>query len=146
MDVPSDIMIKMERYCAFQERCEQEVRNKLRETPISTAQRDEIVRRLKEHDFLNEQRFIETFIRSKLHDQWGKLKIREGLYQKGADSSLLQEAINAIDEEEYAQVLQGAIEKWKRLHPADADNRNKILHGLLTKGFEVGEILQALQR
>ena len=146
MDVPSDILTKMERYCAFQERCESEVRKKLCETPISVAQRDEIIRRLKENDFLNEQRFVKTFVRSKLHEQWGKLKIRDGLFQKGAEASIVNEQIDSIDDEEYDAILHAAIEKWKRLHPADAENRNKILHGLLTKGFEVGEILKALNK
>ncbi len=144
MDVPADIMTQMERFCAYQERCEQEVRRKLCATPISVAQREEIIRRLHEHDFLNEQRFVETFIRSKLHDHWGKLKIREGLFQKGADPTMVQEQINAIDADEYTRILQESIDKWKRQHPADADNRNKLLHGLLSKGFEVSDILQTL--
>lgn len=144
MDIPSAIMTKMERFCAFQDRCESEVRKKLTETELSVAQRDEIIRRLKADNFLNEQRFVETYVRSKLREQWGKLKIRDGLFHKGADTEIVNAQLEAIDAEEYATVLKDAIEKWKRLHPADADNRNKVLHALLNKGFEVSEILKSL--
>lgn len=145
IDVPADILNKMERYCAFQERSEVEVRKKLCATPLSSAQRDEVVRRLKEGDFLNEQRFVEIFVRSKIKDQWGKYKIGQALYAKGIPTALAEEAIASVDEDLYAEMLGKCIEKWKRLHPEDVENRNKLMHFLLSRGFAAGEIINALR-
>ncbi len=144
MDVPSDILSKLERYCAFQERCETEVRRKLTETPCSVAQREEIIRLLRDADFLNEERYVQIFIRSKIHDQWGKLKIRQALAAKKVDTTLTEHYLDSIDEEVYFQMLQSVMVKWKRLHPNDAANKAKLFRFLLTRGFSTSEVMQAI--
>jgi len=146
MDVPADILAKLERFCAFQERSEQEVRKKLCTTPLSAAQRDEIVRRLKEDDFLNETRFVDVFVRSKVKEQWGKYKIKQALFAKGISAQLMDEAMDAIDDELYMEMLRNCIEKWKRMHSADVGCRNKLMRFLLTRGFSTDEILNNLNK
>ena len=80
VEVPSDIMVKMERYCAYQERCEADVRKKMTGLTISSAQREEILRRLKDQSFVDDARFAALFVRGKMREnQWGRLKIRQGL-------------------------------------------------------------------
>lgn len=146
MDVPFDILTKLERFCAFQERCEADVRKKLFAMPISVAQRDEIVHRLKENDFLNEERYTETFIRGKMHEnQWGKIKIMQALLAKGVDGKLVNEKLSQIDETEYTQQLISSIEKWKRMNSADQNNRSKLIKAMLTKGYAMNEILNLLK-
>lgn len=144
MDVPADILSKLERFCAFQERCESDVRKKLTSMPCSVAQRDEIIRRLREHDFLNDRRFVEVFVRSKVHECWGKLKIRQALFAKSVDVQLIDEFLNAIDEDEYAQMIADVVMKWKRMHSAEADDRQKLFRYMLTRGFSIGEVMAAM--
>lgn len=147
MDVTGDILAKLEHYCAFQERCEADVRKKLVSLPISVGQRDEIVRRLKENDFFNDERFTECFIRGKMREnQWGKMKIKQALFAKGVEAQIINSKIADIDEDEYAQLLADVLDKWKRQNAADADNRSKIIRSLLTKGFEMDEILKAVAK
>lgn len=145
MDVPADILTKLERYCAFQERCESDVRKKLATLPCSVAQRDEIIRRLREHDFLNDQRFVETFVRSKFHEQWGKLKIRQALFAKSVDPQLIDEQLDAIDGDAYNTMLSEAIDKWKRQHKTDENDKPKLFRYLLTRGFSTNEVMNALK-
>lgn len=145
MDVPADILTKLEHFCAFQERCESEVRKKLTTMPCSVAQRDEIIRRLREHDFLNDQRYVETFVRSKIHEQWGKLKIRQALHAKSVDAQLIDEYLDAIDEDDYKKMLGDAIDKWKRQHKADENDKSKLFRYLLTRGFSTSEVMDALK-
>lgn len=145
MDVPADILTKLEHFCAFQERCESEVRKKLTTMPCSVAQRDEIIRRLREHDFLNDQRYVETFVRSKIHEQWGKLKIRQALHAKSVDAQLIDEYLDAIDEDDYKKMLGDAIDKWKRQHKADENDKPKLFRYLLTRGFSTSEVMDALK-
>lgn len=144
MDVPADILSKLERFCAFQERCESDVRKKLTSMPCSVAQRDEIIRRLREHDFLNDRRFVEVFVRSKVHECWGKLKIRQALFAKSVDVQLIDEFLNAIDEAEYAQMIADVVMKWKRMHSDEADDRQKLFRYMLTRGFSIGEVMAAM--
>lgn len=145
MDVPADILTKLEHFCAFQERCESEVRKKLTTMPCSVAQRDEIIRRLREHDFLNDQRYVETFVRSKIHEQWGKLKIRQALHAKSVDTLLIDEYLDAIDEDDYKKMLGDAIDKWKRQHKAEENDKPKLFRYLLTRGFSTSEVMDALK-
>lgn len=145
MDVPADILTKLEHFCAFQERCESEVRKKLTTMPCSVAQRDEIIRRLREHDFLNDQRYVETFVRSKIHEQWGKLKIRQALHAKSVDAQLIDEYLDAIDEDDYKKMLGDAIDKWKRQHKAEENDKPKLFRYLLTRGFSTSEVMDALK-
>lgn len=144
MDVPSDILSKMQRYCAYQERCEADVRKKLNAAPLSVAQRDEIIRLLVDADFLNESRFVETFIRSKIKEQWGRLKIRQALLLKGASSQLVSEKMQDIDEDGYMTMLSETIEKWKRTHQKDAEDKSKMIRFLLTKGFSIDEVMRQI--
>lgn len=144
MDVPADILSKLERFCAFQERCEADVRKKLTSLPCSVAQRDEIIRRLREHDFLNDRRFVELFVRSKFHECWGKLKIRQALFAKSIEPTLIDEFVNGIDEAEYAQMIAEVVGKWKRLHADDADDKQKLFRYMLTRGFTIGEVMKAM--
>ncbi|MBR4136148.1 MAG: RecX family transcriptional regulator [Bacteroidales bacterium] len=145
IDVPSDILVKLERYCAYQERCEADVRKKMVGLAISSAQREEIMRRLIDQKFVDDARFAALFVRGKMREnQWGRLKIRQGLYAKGVDSAIIDQAIADIDPEEYSNMLAEAVAKWKRLNKEDAEDRSKLIRALLTKGFEMGEIMAFL--
>lgn len=145
VEVPSDIMVKMERYCAYQERCEADVRKKMTGLTISSAQREEILRRLKDQSFVDDARFAALFVRGKMREnQWGRLKIRQGLYAKGVAPAIIDQAIAGIDPDEYTAMLAATVDKWKRFNQADADDRAKLIRALLTKGFEMGEIMAFL--
>lgn len=146
MDIPAEILSKLERYCAYQERSEVEVRKKLGSLAVSATMSDEVVRVLKEDDFLNEHRFAELFIRSKVKEQWGKLKIRQGLYAKGIPAEIINEQMDLIDEESYREMVRATIEKWKRLNAADADNKPKLIRHMLSKGFAIEEIMSILNQ
>ena len=146
MDIPAEILSKLERYCAYQERSEVDVRKKLGSLAVSATMSDEVVRVLKEDDFLNEHRFAEIFIRSKIKEQWGKLKIRQGLYAKGIPADIINEQMGQIDETAYQEMVRATIEKWKRLNAADADNKPKLIRHMLTKGFAIEEIMSILNQ
>jgi len=146
MDIPADILSKLERYCAYQERSEVEVRKKLGSLAVSATMSDEVVRVLKEDDFLNEHRFAELYIRSKVKEQWGKLKIRQGLYAKGIPAEIINEQMELIDEEKYQEMVRATIGKWKRLNAGDADNKPKLIRHMLSKGFAIEEIMSTLNQ
>jgi regulatory protein len=145
MDIPAGLLAKLERYCAYQERSEAEVRKKMGTLAVPVAMADEIVKELKACDFLNETRFAETYVRSKLKEKWGKLKIRQGLYQKGIAAEVIQEQMDLIDDDQYMDVVRDTIEKWKRLNSKDADNRPKLIRHMLSKGFAMDDFISLLK-
>lgn len=143
-DVPADIMTKMERFCAWQERCENDVRRKLTSFHLSENQEDAVVRSLKENRFLDEERYVEMFVRGKVKSSWGRQKIVAALRAKRIPSELIDRYCSEIPEEDYGQQLQAAIEKWRRTHPDEAPNSPKLVRHLLSKGFTFEEAMGAV--
>lgn len=144
MEVPSDIMAKMERFCAWQERCENDVRRKLTSFRLSDSQEDAVVKSLKENCFLDEHRYVESFVRSKVKASWGRQKIVAALRAKGIPSDLIQSACSEISADDYTDRLRTAIDKWQRLHPDAANAREKLIRHLASKGYGINEILKQL--
>jgi regulatory protein len=144
MEIPSDIMTKMERFCAWQERCENDVRRKLTSFSLSDNQQNEIVKRLKENRFLDDERYVESFVRSKVKAAWGKQKIVAALRAKRISSALIEQYCAQIPAEDYQEQLRSAIEKWQRLHPNVEHAREKLIRHLLSKGYGIDEILKNL--
>jgi regulatory protein len=74
---------RMQRYCAYQERCHSEVRSKLLEIGMRGTELEEVIAMLIQEGFLNEERFARLYARSKFRQvQWGRVKIELALKQK----------------------------------------------------------------
>ena len=134
----------MERFCAWQERCENDVRRKLASFSLSDSQEDAIVKMLKVNRFVDDERFVESFVRSKVKASWGRQKIVVALRAKRIPSALIEQYCAQIPAEDYQEQLRSAIEKWQRLHPNVEHAREKLIRHLLTKGYGMGEILKTL--
>jgi len=74
---------KISRYCAIQERSKYDVINKLKSYKVDQDELQSYIDYLQKNNFLNEERFVELYIRSKINqNEWGPLKIKYSLYQK----------------------------------------------------------------
>jgi regulatory protein len=144
LDIPAEILAKMERFCAWQERCENDVRRKLTSFRLSDSQEDAVVKSLKENGFLDERRYVESFVRSKVKASWGRQKIVAALRAKGIPSELINNACSEISADDYTDRLRTAIDKWHRLHPDVANAREKLIRHLLSKGYSIGEVLKVI--
>lgn len=143
-DVPSEIMTKMERFCAFQERCEKDVRRKLTSFHLSESQEDMVVKLLKDNHFLDENRYAEAFVRGKVRVGWGRQKIVAALRAKDIPSEFIDRHCFAIPAADYEATLRKAIEKWRRTHPDETPNSPKLVRHLLSKGYAMGEVMREL--
>ena len=64
---------KAEHYCAYQDRCHEEVVQKLRSMKMDSDEIDQIIAHLINDNFLNEERFACSFARGKHRiKHWGK--------------------------------------------------------------------------
>ena len=78
MDV--NILAKVQSYCSYQERCQQEVRDKLYQWKLSDEKAELIIKQLIEDDFINDERFAINFARGKFRiKKWGRIKIKSEL-------------------------------------------------------------------
>lgn len=103
---------KAEAYCAYQERSQYEVRGKLISLGIYYEELENIISQLIETDFLNEERFSNTYARGKLRmKSWGKNKIKQGLKLKQVSVPLIKKALQNLDGDEYLEKLIGVLEK-----------------------------------
>ena len=144
MEIPSEIIMKIERFCAYQERCENDVRKKLTSFRLSGSQEDAIIKSLRENNFLNDERFVEVFVRSKVKAGWGVQKIVAALRAKRIPAELIDQAYAQIPADDYQGKLHDAIAKWRRSHPDEPAKSPKLVRHLLSKGFRVEEALESV--
>jgi regulatory protein len=130
---------KMQRYCAYQERCHQEVRSKLIELGIYGQDLEDIIAGLIGDNFLNEERFARTFARGKFRiKQWGRNRIRQELKSRGISDYCLRKAMEEIGEEEYQISLESLLEKRAGILDEEDDfvRKNKLAQYAIRRGYE----------
>lgn len=135
------ILIILMRYCAYQERCPFEVRQKLLPYQISEAETGKLIKRLIEDNYIDLKRYASAYARGKFHqNKWGRLKIEQGLRQKEISQKEIEYGLNEISEEEYIATLEKlAKQKWKAINgngENDFEKKQKLITFLLRKGFE----------
>lgn len=103
---------KLEHYCAYQERCHQEVRKKLQTMHMIPEAIDVVIVHLLEQNFLNEERFAKAFVRGKFNiKHWGFNRLIYELKLKDIGKVNINEALRQIDKEEYIEVFNDLAEK-----------------------------------
>ena len=102
-----EVKKKLEYYCAYQDRCHQEVEKKLSQFRLIPEARELILIHLIQNDFLNEQRFAQSFARGKFRiKKWGKKRITQELKFRNISAYNIKSAMKEIDDEDYYQTLQ----------------------------------------
>lgn len=130
---------KLKHYCAYQERCHSEVKQKLYDLGIWKKDSDDIIAALIEENYLNEERFAIAYAGGKWRvKQWGRIKIKQALKQKQVSEYCIKKAMKQIDEAEYMDTLQKlAREKYASLKDLQYLVRKKrTLDYLQSRGFE----------
>ncbi|PKA82711.1 regulatory protein [Ulvibacter sp. MAR_2010_11] len=131
---------RMERYCAYQERCHKEVHQKLKEMRMIPAAVDQIIHHLLQHDFLNESRFSRAFARGKFNTKkWGKNRIVNELKLREISKYNITLALKEISETNYRTTFDTLAQK--RLTQLTSEKnlqkkRKKLADYLLYRGWE----------
>jgi len=136
---PLEIRSKLEHYCAYQDRCHQEVTSKLRDYGVTTQQSDEIIAHLIAHNFLNEERFACSFARGKHRIKcWGKVRIVNELKFRNITQYNINTALKEISAEEYFTTFDALAGRlWESLRfEKGLKKKKKFCDYLLRKGFE----------
>ncbi len=129
----------MEYYCSYQERSHLEVKEKLYSFDLNADEKDEIIVKLIDNNYLNEERFASVFTVSKFHQKkWGKIRITNELKAKKISNYLITKSIKEIDLQEYSETFTILSEKfWETITEKNAvKKRKKFCDYLLRKGWE----------
>ena len=87
---PEKALQKAESYCSYQERSQQEVRDKIYSWGLLRNDVENILSTLITSGFLKEERFASAFTRGKFRiKKWGRNKIREALRGKKVSETLI---------------------------------------------------------
>ena len=138
MELSNDVILKkVLHYCAYQDRCTQEVRTKLSTFDMPDAEKEKIVKLLVDEGYLDDERYASTFVRSKIHlKKWGVNKIKMSLKMKGIDDEIIKNAISEIDPEVYREELVKVL-RTKKINESDPYKRKaKLAQYAMQKGYE----------
>ena len=148
---PEQAYVKIRHYCAFQERTHQEVKTKLAGYGITWQQASEMLSRLIEENFLNEERFAKSFAGGKFRIKgWGRKKIEAELKKRFVSDYSIRKAIREeIPQEEYEKMAMKLIEKkWNALKsPDDTEfvKQSKTRQYLFMRGYENDVITRVMK-
>lgn len=126
-------------FCAYQERTQQETRDKLYDLGLSSEEVEELITKLIVENYINEERFAKSFAGGKFRiKKWGRNKILQELKRRNLSPYCIKKGMEEIDENDYLQILENqAIEKSKVVKEPDLYKRkHKIATFLISKGFE----------
>lgn len=141
-------LAKAEHFCAYQERAQQEVRDKLYEWGLYTDAVERIITTLITDNFLNEERFAKAYAQGKFNMKgWGRNKIKQGLKLKRVSDPLIRKALLAIDADDYYNTLEKVIDKKNNLltEKDSFKRRYKLQQYALNRGFENDLIIECLK-
>ncbi len=133
------ILNKLRHYCAYQERCHEEVRTKILALKIYGEGLEEIINKLIEEDFLNEERFSKAYSGGRFRiKKWGRNKIINELKKRKISEYCIKMGLSEIDADDYSatmnKLIQSALKRYKSNNPFET--KNKTAKFLISKGYE----------
>jgi regulatory protein len=133
------VLPKILRYCAYQERCHQEVKQKLLDMGLRGQDVEEVLVYLIQENFLNEERFARQYAGGKFRvKRWGRVKILEALKARQLSDYCIRKGMEEITDDDYSAALaEVSAKKWNQLTDEDTYiRRNKLSKYLIAKGYE----------
>ncbi len=137
--LPKEAKLKAADYCAYQERSQQQVRDKLYDYGLHFDEVEEVISDLIVDGYLNEERFAKAYAGGKFRiKQWGRHKILQGLKQHRISEYCIKKGLAEIDGEDYYNTLSSLLLKKVNSIKAsnDFDRRNKLARFAIGRGFE----------
>lgn len=145
-----EALIKAANFCAYQERTQDEVRERLKGWGIYGDEAEEIITRLIEENFINEERFSKIYAGSKFRvKQWGRLKIKYELKMRGLSEYNIRKGLAEIADDDYEETIRELVEKKAnelRNEKQKLIVKQKIARFVIGKGFESDLVWKAISQ
>ncbi|WP_026913959.1 regulatory protein RecX [Christiangramia portivictoriae] len=139
---------KLMHFCAYRDRSQKEVEDKLNDMHMIDAAKEKIIIELMQEGFLNEERFARSFVRGKFRiKKWGRVKITQELKKRGISSPIIKMGLTEIKESDYRSTLFELAEKKleKINEPNEYKRKGKLADHLLRKGYESSLVFDSIQ-
>ena len=137
---PKQALPKAKHFCAYQERCHSEVKDKLYGYGLTASEADQIISILIEENYLNEERFAILYAGGHFRTKdWGRIKIKYQLKKKMVSDYCIKKALASIEAGDYIKTLTRLTEQKLRLLKSEKNQfirKKKLQDYLLQKGFE----------
>lgn len=147
---PQQALQKAKHYCAYQERCHSEVKEKLYSFGLNKNEAEETISKLIEENYLNEERFALQFTGGKFRiKKWGRLKIKYELKKKQVSEYCIRKALAAINDADYEAAFEKNMEDKLKTLRSEKNifiKKRKLQDYLMQKGFEMDMISEALNK
>lgn len=139
----------MARICSQKECAPFDIIRKLQRMELSEPLIDKIIDRLRKEKYLDEKRFIRSYIHDKLHfNKWGKRKIALFLKHKQLPQVLIEEGFAELPDASFNRSLQPILyKKWKSVTgKSDFEKRGKLIRYALGRGFSMEEVMACMKQ
>jgi regulatory protein len=136
---PNQAYTKAQNSCAYQERCQQEMRDKLYEWGLHSTDVENIIANLISDNYLNEERFAKAYAGGKFRiKKWGRIKIKLELKKRKISDYCIKKGMQEIDDSDYIKTLKDILaKKSKDIKGGKSQIRNyKIAQYAAARGFE----------
>jgi len=145
---PKEAKLKAADYCAYQERSQQQVRDKLYDYGLHVDEVEDVLSDLIVEGFINEERFAKAYVGGKFRiKKWGKHKIIQGLKQHKISEYCIKKGLEEIESQDYIDTLTILLNKKGNSIKGsnDYDRRNKLARYAVGRGFETTLIWEVIQ-
>ena len=137
---PKQALPKVKHFCAYQERCHSEVKDKLYGYGLTASEADQIIGTLIEENYLNEERFAILYAGGHFRTKdWGRIKIKYQLKKKMVSDYCIKKALASIETGDYIKTLSRLAAQKLKLLKSEKNQfirKRKLQDYLLQKGFE----------
>ncbi len=130
-----------------------ELREKLRRRAEKAGDVDDILARLKDHGYLDDRRFAESFAGARLsNDKLGRGRVIQDLRQRRVAPSLAEQTVKKVYQDvDEAALIEEWIRRKYRLSPREGlfqEDKDvaSACRRLQRAGFRIGEIIKVLKR
>ena len=129
---------------SHREHSKKELANKLKARGHEEEEISATIERLEEMNYLNDERFAEIFVRSRLSKPLGASRIQQELIQKGINSELAKTAISEANADWFELAKQLKERRFGEEVSSDYKEKAKQSRYLQYRGFDFEQIKYAI--
>ncbi|MFT4665039.1 MAG: regulatory protein [Polaribacter sp.] len=143
-----EALLKLQRYCVYQDRCHQEVRTKLISYGVYGLDLENVITELISENFLNEERFARSYAGGKFRiKKWGRVRIVLELKRRRISAYCIKKGLAEIGDVDYRETLERLLEKKSdTIHENNTFKKNgKLAKFVIGKGYEAHLVWEVIK-
>lgn len=130
-------------YLARREHSALELRRKLDKSGFDSAEIEHVLAQLQQADLQSDERFAESYVRSRINRGYGKTRIRVELQERGVADELISDSLQQAEVDWFALAAEVRRKRFGEQNPDDFKSRAKQQRFLQYRGFSHDEITES---